>query len=546
MEAGVYTAWDLNGPKVEARRVSVSGVGGEGCLLPFQYSQSFNAPVVLGQVMTEGTTDTVSGFWACGASASETPSASVCRVGSLAFGEGAATTQTLGVIVVEAFSGSLNGVSCGAGYSSPSIGGFGDTPPYSIPLFGFQNVPEGAVVSLGGLAHEKAWPVLYGASALSSHSLGVALDESPLSDPTRKHTAVERVGYFVFEKSLQAPPVLKALTLRDPHPDRNTSATLYTNETSVTVELRGVQGPIESAHLAENDQLTTNSRSYWRPPLGQYDGGTTLSYGLTEGDGPKTVWAALANDGGVSFPPTRGTITLDTARPTVQLSTTAGDTTRTRSIPVQVRFSEPVQGLTKEAFKVSGIPATLSPLSCSGDTYRLTLDVNPSSAMELRVQLPENVAWDLAGNPNFPSEPLKCTVLPPLVSREFMALEVAFVDRSQTSRNFGDDATLQAKDAETRAEKRTFIKFRVEGVRGLVHSAKLRVHMSAAPSANRVQAQLMAAVAAGTAQLAVERRWITRGRKARSPGRTNRRRSRTPPAPHKRPTARPRSRSSPV
>ncbi|MGV3640516.1 MAG: Ig-like domain-containing protein [Adhaeribacter sp.] len=92
-------------------------------------------------------------------------------------------------------------------------------------------------------------------------------------------------------------------------------------------------------------------------------------------------------------------INYDGNRPTVVLSTTAANPTNLTSIPVTVKFSEPVTGFDINEIVVVG--GTAGPLSGSGDTY--TFNITPSpvvSTHQIKVDLAANVAQDAAANTN--------------------------------------------------------------------------------------------------------------------------------------------------
>jgi len=200
VEEGVYTE-AVHGIKMEATVVPVSTTArfrdwSQRDL--FTPSQSYNDPVVLGQVMSENDAKW-SVFWASGSTYSQPPSPSSIYIGKH-IGEDpilSRATESVGVIIVEAGSGSIQIGSAthtfDAKTSSRSIRGFGDSPPYNIPV----SVSSPRVVvasSLGMRGNNGGWPIVYGSG--SSTNIGSAIEEDTLRDSERRHTT-ETLGVFV-------------------------------------------------------------------------------------------------------------------------------------------------------------------------------------------------------------------------------------------------------------------------------------------------------------------------------------------------------------
>jgi len=116
-------------------------------------------------------------------------------------------------------------------------------------------------------------------------------------------------------------PRLEGVELSDLDKLNNIDPSLFTNDTAISAVLKGVEGYVQSVQMAEDDRFVVNLHSYWRPPLGDYDGSTSLSFELVPGDGERDVWVIVTNQAGVSYPPVSAKITLDTMAPTVTLTT---------------------------------------------------------------------------------------------------------------------------------------------------------------------------------------------------------------------------------
>ncbi|MBE5322360.1 hypothetical protein IM793_24680, partial [Pedobacter sp. MR2016-19] len=116
--------------------------------------------------------------------------------------------------------------------------------------------------------------------------------------------------------------------------------------------------------------------------------------------GSHTVYAtAQVTGNAVSANSTTNTFTVDTQRPSVVITSTAGATggsTSTSPIPFTVTFSETVTGFV--AGDITPGNATISGFSGSGTTY--TFNATPTANGAVTISIPANVAIDAAGNGN--------------------------------------------------------------------------------------------------------------------------------------------------
>ncbi len=165
---------------------------------PRAYRNSYTDPVVVGQVMT--TNDPLySVFWASDGTRGDPPSAT-----SLSVGKHTSTDpvvgrvgETIGYVVVESGSGNVGPLGYSAAVGTNTIGGLGNTPPYSYPLDGFMSVETAIVSSAGMNESQGGWPLLYGAEPLTETQLNLAIDEDWRGDFARTH-APEQLAYIVF------------------------------------------------------------------------------------------------------------------------------------------------------------------------------------------------------------------------------------------------------------------------------------------------------------------------------------------------------------
>jgi hypothetical protein len=197
VKAGVY---DLAGIKMEAGKFDSPTTAARKNWVadPVAYQQDYANPVVLGQVMSYNS-GLWSVFWSRGASAASPPSASVCQVGKHV-GEDLDPrgTETIGYVVIEAGSGTVDGRRYAAAVGPDTVRGMGNSPPdtYSLDL---DFIPSTAIVSQVGMdGGNGGWPVLYGEGFLTATGLDLAIEEDWYWDSERAHTT-EQVSYIVME-----------------------------------------------------------------------------------------------------------------------------------------------------------------------------------------------------------------------------------------------------------------------------------------------------------------------------------------------------------
>ncbi len=213
-EAGVYTA-ATDGIKMEAHRYNstvtdrTSSWVGEAV----SYANSYQQPVVLGQVMSTNSA-AWSVFWARGAGKGQPPSPTQLFIGKHV-GEDTNTTrvdETLGYIVIEAGTGTLDNLSYEAAVSADIVQGVTNVPPYTVNL---SRQMAAAVVSASGMdGGDGGWPVLWGDAPLDSGQLSMAYDEDQISDSERNHTT-EQLSYLAFTSNTDLGPKLYTGTVEN-------------------------------------------------------------------------------------------------------------------------------------------------------------------------------------------------------------------------------------------------------------------------------------------------------------------------------------------
>ncbi|GAB3868491.1 hypothetical protein GCM10028824_13540 [Hymenobacter segetis] len=218
--------------------------------------------------------------------------------------------------------------------------------------------------------------------------------------------------------------------------DANNTGNSASNSVSVQYQLPATAAPVVTAP-ANGSSLNTTTPTYTGTAAANstvtvyVDGssiGTTTataggSFSLVKptalSQGSHTVYATAQTSGSaVSANSSTNNFTVDTVRPSVVISSsagTSGSTTATTPVPFTVTFSETVNGsfvqgdLTVTGGTISGFTAV------SGTTF--TFNVTPtSSGTTVTVNVPANVAQDAAGNFNTAAAQFNITYAQPVVA----------------------------------------------------------------------------------------------------------------------------------
>jgi uncharacterized repeat protein (TIGR01451 family) len=209
VETGAHTLAD--GRKIEARTVQSTNVSGKNVgwsnttteNVTTSLTSGFSAMAIFGQVMTFADSR-ASVFWTNNCSNRGAPPTltNFCvgkHIGQLS---GTRGTETLGYIVAQPGSGTVNGVSYVFALGGNSIRGVGNSPAYNYTVSGdFDTAVATQAAENGG---DGGWAVLYGSDPLPNNAIQLAIEEETLvGDSSRSHTA-EQVYYAAFDSNQSA------------------------------------------------------------------------------------------------------------------------------------------------------------------------------------------------------------------------------------------------------------------------------------------------------------------------------------------------------
>ena len=204
-EAGVYTM-PGHGIKFEARSFTSrkTSRSGQWRFEPHSYSQAYEKPVVLGQVMSYND-PAWSVFWASKNGIRNAPPSRGSFAAGLQIAEDRQSVsrlpETVGYFVFETAAGTLNGQKYVVAVGDDFVQGVADnTEGYPYLLEGFSGL-NGAIVSSAGMdSDEGAWPVIKSLPE-DETVINLCVFEDQISDAERQHTT-EQVAFIVYGDGL--------------------------------------------------------------------------------------------------------------------------------------------------------------------------------------------------------------------------------------------------------------------------------------------------------------------------------------------------------
>ena len=278
VEEGVYTVAQ-DSIALEAHRVSSAATANRNnwAMEARTYAQPYSNPVVLGQVMSQNDSDW-SVFWSA-SSFRTSPADSSGITAGLHVGEDTDTdraSETIGYIVLEAGSGSIQGLDYEAGVGSDILRAAENDPAGYSYTHSLASA-DAAIVSAAGMdGGDGGWPVLY-AGGVSSTDLTLIFDEDISGDSERAHTT-EQAAYWIFSgdapadrPEVEVAPVAEVITLT------NDSFTVYPNPTEGPFTLR-VESGAEMPQLVAR-MVDLSGRTWELTP--QYTAAQSVSYDVS-------------------------------------------------------------------------------------------------------------------------------------------------------------------------------------------------------------------------------------------------------------------------
>lgn len=202
-------AFKLDGTYYEARTVESVNTSGQYVTngwgevnleeVTASLTLKYTTPVVLGQVMTFNDAK-ASVFWT-----NNCPNRNrrpfeltnrICVGKHIGMIKGTRKNETLGYIVAEQGSGSMNDIKYELALGADSVAGTANAAPYNYTLGADYDI--GVATQNGEDGGNGGWAVLYGKDPLPNNKIGLAIEEEVFAgDTSRKHTT-EHVSYWVF------------------------------------------------------------------------------------------------------------------------------------------------------------------------------------------------------------------------------------------------------------------------------------------------------------------------------------------------------------
>jgi carbohydrate binding protein with CBM6 domain/type IX secretion system substrate protein/SprB-like repeat protein len=203
VEEGVYTAAE-HGLTMEAQRAASALTAGNftswGNREVRTYANSYQYPVVIGQVMTQND-ERWSSFWSSRGNSSSTPPDSLSFAAGKHIGQDTITDradETIGIVVVETGVGLFNGFKLESAVGPDIVEGTAGTVGGYKYTLNLERATLAMLSSTGMDGGDGAWPVLMGEQPIAGTTMALAVDEDQIFDTERYHTT-EEVAYLAFE-----------------------------------------------------------------------------------------------------------------------------------------------------------------------------------------------------------------------------------------------------------------------------------------------------------------------------------------------------------
>ena len=197
----------------------------------------------------------------------------------------------------------------------------------------------------------------------------------------------------------------------------------YTNSNAVTISLTATGA--SEVILSENSDFSGASYEPYA---------ANKPFGLTTGDGTKTVYAKFRDTAGNETSVISDTIILDTTPPTATITSTETSPTNAALIPFTVTFSEHVTSISCLAYN-----GTVDHSSISGNIY--TYYIDPSADGEVTFVVYLKYIYDDAGNVDYNAEDVQLSIVSDTIPPTDMSISInggnAYTDNTSVTLTLG-------------------------------------------------------------------------------------------------------------
>lgn len=115
---------------------------------------------------------------------------------------GTRLNETIGYIVIEAGSGTVNDIRFASAVGADTVRGIGNSPPYNYSVSGDFDI--GIVSQTGEDGGQGGWATLYGTDPLPNNTISLGIDEETVAGDTSRTHTTENVSYWVFDNNQTA------------------------------------------------------------------------------------------------------------------------------------------------------------------------------------------------------------------------------------------------------------------------------------------------------------------------------------------------------
>ncbi len=249
--------------------------------------QSYTAPLVLGQVMSFNDSN-ASVFWTNNCVSRRDPayvgSNRICVGKHIGQINGTRASETLGYIVAETGSGTINDIAFELARGADTILGVGNNPPYNYNVSGDYDI--GVLQQEAEDGGQGGWAILYGTDPLTNNTLAAAIEEEVVAGDTSRTHTTEQVAYWVFDDNQM--PNISAAKTADISPISASPYSIPGSDIIYTISAQNTGSkPVDTDTVVIIDAI---------PPE------TTFYNGDIDDGGPETGVVAFSSNGsGLSF-----------------------------------------------------------------------------------------------------------------------------------------------------------------------------------------------------------------------------------------------------